>query len=112
MVKPEMRCVAWRLIVKHVLHVIVVLFVAVQVIGALDEDPPLQEITVAPMIARSLSGSVIGLDHVAVPAGTLMVSPELAAFTQSSTSALEALAATRFGLEPPHAARASPTVGI
>jgi len=107
-VKPEIRCVDWRLIVKHVLHVIVVLSAAEQVIGLLDEDPPLQEITVAPMISRSFTGSVMVLDHVAVPDGTMIVSPELAAFTQSSTSVRPALAALKVGLDPLHAASASP----
>jgi hypothetical protein len=84
-----------------------VLLTAEQVIGLLDDDPPLQEITVAPMIAKSFAGSVIARVQVAVPAGTVMVSPEVAAFTQSSTSVLDALAAILFGLAPPHAANAS-----
>ena len=68
---------------------------------------PVQAIVVAPMTARSLlPGSVRGVEYVAVPAGTPIVSPETAAFTQSRTSAREALAATRFGLAPPQAARA------
>jgi hypothetical protein len=107
---PEMRCADARFRTKQVPHVRLVLFAAEQVTGALEEEPPVQVITVDPKISRSLTGSVIGLDQVAVPDGTLIRSPELAAFTQSSTSARSALAAIRVGLDPPHAARASPAI--
>src|SRR5262245_4876174 len=49
-------------------------------------------------------GSAIGLDHDALPDGTMMVSPVAAAFTQSLTSVRCALAAVRVGLEPEQAA--------
>src|SRR5262245_43121089 len=94
-VKPEMRCVAATSTSKHVPHVMVVLLFAVQEIGSSDDEPPLQEMTVAPISVRFLlPGRGIALDHVAVPLGMLIVSPELAAFTQAITSALEGLAAT------------------
>jgi hypothetical protein len=109
---PEMRCVDARFKMKQTEHVRFVLFVAEQVMGSPEEEPPLQEITVAPRISRSLAGSVIALDHVAVPDGTLILSPELAAFTQSRTSVRAALAAVQAGLNPLHAASASPVAEI
>src|SRR5262245_9650061 len=107
---PEMRWPDARFKMKQTEHVRLVLFVAEQVTGSLEEEPPVQEITVAPMISRSLAGSVIALDHVAVPAGTLIRSPELALFTQSCTSVRSALAAAQVGLDPLHAANASPPI--
>jgi hypothetical protein len=85
-----------------------VLFVSVQFNGSLTDFPPVQLMTVAPLIVRSLLlGKEIAEDHEADPAGTVMVSPDVAAFTQSRTSVRDALAAMRFGLDPLHAASAS-----
>src|SRR5262245_31778815 len=61
-----------------------------------------------PMIATFFE-TVIVDDHVADPAGTATVSPDAAAATQSRTSAQAALAATRVGLDPLHAASAAGT---
>jgi hypothetical protein len=59
----------------------------------------------APTMATFFATSSVD-DHVADPAGTLIVSPDAAAVTQSRTSAHAGLAATRLGLEPPQAASA------
>jgi hypothetical protein len=67
----------------------VVWLLTVQVIGV-----PEHVTTVEPMTARSFeAGREIGEDHAAVPLGTVMVSPETAAVTQSLTSVREALSA-------------------
>ena len=86
-----------RLITKHTEQPMLVLLTAVHVIGV-----PEHVTTEDPMMDRSLfAGSVMADDQVAVPDGTLMVSPLAAAVTQSLTSVREALAATRFTPEPP-----------
>jgi hypothetical protein len=59
-----------------------------------------------------LLGSESAEAQVAKPEGTVIVSPLVAAVMQSFTSARLALAAVRAGLDPLHAASASPAVWI
>ena len=108
MVNPLTRWVPVNGSAKHapLEQVILVLLDAVQVTGLADDDPFVQVITDAPMISRSFAGSVRAEDHVALPAGTRIVSPEAAAVRQSLTSVRLAEAAVRVGLEPEQAAAA------
>jgi hypothetical protein len=87
-----------------VLQVMLVLFVAEQVTGFEELDPLEQVITEDPLIVRSLAGSLIGVDQVAEPGGTVMVSPLSAAVTHACTSVRDASAARRLGLDPVQAA--------
>jgi len=61
--------------------------------------------TDAPASLKIFRGQGQGEDHVALPAGTVIVSP-LRGRDESLTSARAALAATQFGLEPVQAASA------